>query len=167
MSEINFVEYLSLTIAFISILGTAASVGVVFGTFRGRIKQNENNLYNYKEFNEKSINVLEKDIDNLETKVNSTNKTNQMQDKLIEEKSENLRNYVDTEFKSVNHEIQDIQRQCVCRKNNVDMVPALAEKVKKLEIDVGVLPSKLSEELSKAFSEEYKKLVSTLADKDK
>lgn len=166
--------YLTLIIAIISIVGTLVSIGTVFGLLRGKVNGMEDSLTNLKEKFSTDVENLKQ---NQDFKVNNLRDTlddkhSSLSDKinncfskveLMDEKYTNLRSYVNIEIKDVNQAVKKIADNYLVRQQNVDSIPDLSERIKKLEIEVGVLPSQLSEELSRAFSDEYKKLVTSLS----
>lgn len=177
--------YLTLIIAIISIVGTLVSVGTVFGLLRGKVTSLKESQDSDKVFLTSQIENLQNNYDHkiseLDKKVEDRYQTikESLDDKytsfigkldncyskieLIDDKFNGLRNHFNIEIKDVNQSVKKIADNCLLKKHSIDSIPDLSDRVKKLEIDIGVLPSKLSEELSRAFSDEYKKLVTSLS----
>lgn len=177
--------YLTLIIAIISIVGTLVSVGTVFGLLRGKVTSLKESQDSDKVFLTSQIENLQNNYDHkiseLDKKVEDRHQTikESLDDKytsfigkldncyskieLIDDKFNGLRNHFNIEIKDVNQSVKKIADNCLLKKHSIDSIPDLSDRVKKLEIDIGVLPSKLSEELSRAFSDEYKKLVTSLS----
>lgn len=162
MEGLTLTEYISLGIAALSILGSVASLGVVFGSLRGRIKEAFSTMYSNEKLNTSNINTVKNDITSLKTRVGKLEDEDKNIEKLVELRYREMKKYVDSNFKEFNTSLQEMKNICYCRKGSVEKIPDIDARVRQLEIDVGVLPSKLSEELSKAFSEEYKNIVNTL-----
>lgn len=167
MEGLSLTEYISLAIAAISILGSMISLGVVFGSLRGKVKEAFNTMSSNEKHINDNINTINNNISRLGERLDKLEDRDRSIEKFVERRYDDLRKYVDSNFKDLNTSLKEIENVCFCRKTSVEKIPDLDERVRQLEIDVGVLPSKLSEELSKAFSEEYKNIVSTLSNKDK
>jgi hypothetical protein len=181
MDVANISAYLTLLIACISIVSTLISVGAVFGLLKGKISSLDTDIKHSNDLFSSNISKIKSDIrhnntnqadklkvvsDKIDDKFqSSTEKINALKYKVdvFDDKYNNLRNHVDVEVKDINREIKKITDNCLLRQHNIDNIPDLSERVKKLEIEVGVLPTKLSDEISMAFSNEYKKLVNSLS----
>lgn len=157
------IQYISLIIATISIIGSAVSVGIIFGSLKGKVQELSNLLANRRKYNDHSIDNIHGDVHALYNKTDDIIERNQNLKNYIDDKLERNRNYMETNVKDLSDSIKDIQKTCAVRKQKVDLIPDLNEKIRQLEIEVGVLPTKLSEELSKAFSDEYKKIINKLS----
>ena len=167
MEQVTLLQYISLIMAIVSIIGSAISAGVVFGSLKGKVNELSNLLNGRKKYNDNSIDDISNNISYLYSKTSELDEKEHELRKYVDNKFEVNRNYIDSSLKDVNNGIRNIQETCAARKSKIDLITNLNEKVKQLEIDVGVLPSKLSKELSRAFSEEYKNLFTTLSDKNK
>ena len=167
MPGLGISDYISLSIAAFSIIGSAISVGFVFGSLRGRVKEAFSTININEKFNISNITNIKEDLLHLDERIDKLEERNRSIERLLENRYSDVKKHVDSNLKDLSSSLQEIRNICYCRKSNVDKIPNIDERIRQLEIDVGVLPSKLSEELAKAFSEEYKNIVSTLSIKNK
>lgn len=85
--------------------------------------------------------------------------------KKIDDSIREVNRRADAAIKDIEKSIWSLETKFVSREVYINYIPTLTEDLNKLRIEVNALPSKLSNELTKTFSEEYQKIISVIVNK--
>lgn len=146
----------------LNVLTVTLALGVSWGVYKTKITAMINDhtaLLTKHENLEKTVkeNADTTDSDNIELE----KELNKKIDIIVKE----LNIKVDSSIKDIDRAIRLIENRCVAREAYVNSIPHLTEELNKVRMEVNALPSKLSNELTKTFSEEYQKIISVIVNK--
>lgn len=130
------------------IITNIATVGIVWGIYKNKIDtliKDQNALKEKMDTKSTEIDIKLKEVI---TEISDT------VDEAIKEHNLNI--------KEINKELGSIDNRCASRSAYITAIPQVMEDLNKLKIEVSSLPSKLSSEIAKSFSEEYQRIISNI-----
>lgn len=143
----------------LNILTATLALGISWGVYKTKIADI---LRDHIALLDKYDKLEKKVTDNADDNESDSTALGKELNKKIDDSIKELNVRVDNSVKEIDKALHTIENRCVAREAYVTSIPHLTEELNKVRIEVNALPSKLSNELTKTFSEEYKKIITVI-----
>jgi len=148
----------------LNVLTATLALGISWGVYKTKIavmlKDYSNLLSKYDKLEEAVLN-------NAEESTEARNNLDRALNKKIDDSFKEYNKCIHDSLKELEKGAWVIENRCAAREVYINSIPHLTEDINKIRIEVNALPSKLSHELTKTFSEEYQKIIAVIVNKGK
>ena len=148
---------------FLSLVTFLVTIGVSWGVYKTQIsnliKKIDDLEISHGKFKQWVYDAFEgydKEVELLEKELN----------KKINDDIKELNYKRDLQFKELEKAVRVVENRCAARAVYTESIPRLVAELQDVKIEVGSMPSKLSNELTKSFSEEYQKIIAVIVNKE-
>ena len=147
----------------LNVITATLALGISWGVYKTKIADMVRKHTELSDRHDKLKTWTEEEIDAIDIAKNALDKEiNKKIDEYIKESTHK----VDSAIRELERGVWTIETKCAAREVYIKAVPQLVDDLNKLKLEVTALPSKLSNEITKTFSEEYQKIIAVIVNKN-